>query len=222
MKEVKFSRVFFIICCIIVFFLGIGSAILYHYSKELPPISKLEEYELMSGTKVYDKTGRLVKIFASENRRSIRLSEASDTLINAILAIEDNNFYKHNGIDVIAILRAFWTNLTTGSIRQGASTITQQLARDMFLIRERTLIRKLKEILLALKIERTFSKDQILEMYLNKTYFGAGNYGIESAAQNFFGKSAIDLNLAESALIARLPQAPSYLNPLKNYDVAVL
>jgi len=222
MKKVKFSRVFFTICCIIVFFLGIGSAILYHYSKELPPISKLEEYELMSGTKVYDKTGRLVKIFASENRRSIRLSDVSDTLVNAILSIEDNNFYKHNGIDIIAILRAFWTNLTAGSIRQGASTITQQLARDMFLTRERTVIRKLKEILLALKIERTFSKDQILEMYLNKTCFGAGNYGIESAAQNFLGKSAIDLNLAESALIARLPQAPSYLNPLKNYNIAVL
>ncbi|MCK4339815.1 MAG: transglycosylase domain-containing protein, partial [Candidatus Cloacimonetes bacterium] len=221
MKEVKFLKVFFIVCCIILFFVGIVSAILYHYSKELPPISKLKEYEMMSGTKVYDKTGKLVKIFASENRRNIRLSDVSDTLLNAILAIEDDNFYQHNGIDIKGILRAFLANITTGRISQGASTITQQLARDMFLTRKRIMTRKLKEILLSLRIERTFSKDQILEMYINKTYFGAGNYGVESAAQNFFGKPVKDLNLAECALIARLPQAPSYLNPLKNYDVAV-
>ena len=221
MNRVKFSKVFFVVCCIIFFLFGIITAVLYHYRKELPPISKLKEYEMMSGTKVYGKTGKLVKIFASENRRNIRLADVSDTIINSILAIEDDTFYKHNGIDIKGILRAFLANITSGRISQGASTITQQLARDMFLTRKRTIARKLKEILLSLRIERTFSKNQILEMYLNKTYFGAGNYGVESAAQNFFGKTVKDLNLAECALIARLPQAPSYLNPIKNFDVAV-
>ncbi len=221
MKEVKFSQVFFIVVCIIVFFVGIVSAVLYHYSRELPPISKLKEYEMMSGTKVYDKTGKLVKIFASENRRTVPLSAISDTLINAFIAIEDDSFYKHCGIDIIRLIKLMGINLLTLTKPKGTSTITQQLARDMFLNLEQSYKRKLKEMLLAFKIERTFSKDQILEMYLNKTYFGAGNYGVESAAQNFFGKTVKDLNLAECALIARLPQAPSYLNPLKNYDVAV-
>ena len=221
MKKIEFSKVFFSVLCIVIFICGILTAIFYHYTKELPPLSQLKEYKMISGTKVYDKTGRLVKIFASEDRRTIRLSDVSDTLINAILAIEDDKFYQHKGIDFTAILRAFLSNLSTGRIRQGASTITQQLARDMFLTLERSFSRKLKEILLAFKIERNFSKDQILEMYLNKTYFGAGNYGVESSAQNYFGKSIKDLNLAECALLARLPQAPSYLNPLINYDVAV-
>jgi len=122
----------------------------------------------MNGTKVYDKDGNLVKIFASEHRRSVPLSEMSDTLINAFIAMEDENFYDHMGVDFTSILRAFLTNFSTGSIRQGASTITQQLARDMFLTLEQSMDRKVKEALLSFKIERTFSKDQILEMYLNK------------------------------------------------------
>lgn len=221
MKKVKFSRVFFAVCCVIVFFFGIISAVIYSYSKAIPPLSQLKEYEMISGTKVFDKTGKLVKLFASEDRQIVHLSEIPDTLINAILAIEDDNFYNHFGIDLSAIGRAFLANISKGKIRQGASTITQQLARDMFFTLQRNFSRKFKEILLAIEIERSFSKDQILEMYLNKTYFGGGNYGIESAAQNYFSKSAVDLTLAECALLARLPQAPSFLNPIYNYDIAV-
>ena len=221
MKKVKFSRVFFAVCCVTVFFFGIISAVIYSYSKAIPPLSQLKEYEMISGTKVFDKTGKLVKLFASEDRQIVHLSEIPDTLINAILAIEDDNFYNHFGIDLSAIGRAFLANISKGKIRQGASTITQQLARDMFFTLQRNFSRKFKEILLAIEIERSFSKDQILEMYLNKTYFGGGNYGIESAAQNYFSKSAVDLTLAECALLARLPQAPSFLNPIYNYDIAV-
>lgn len=221
MKKVKFWNVFFIVACICLFFVGLFAGLIYHYSLELPPISQLEEYELMNGTKVFDKDGNLVKIFASEHRRSVPLSEMSDTLINAFVAMEDENFYDHTGIDFTSILRAFLANFTAGSIQQGASTITQQLARDMFLNLEQSMDRKVKEALLSFKIERTFSKDQILEMYLNKTYLGGGNYGVESAAQNYFGKSSKDLTLAECALLARIPQAPTYLNPRLHYDEVV-
>jgi len=221
MKKVTFWKILFIVTCICLFFTGLIAGLLYHYSLELPPVSQLEEYELMNGTKVFDKDGNLVKIFASEHRRSVPLSEISDTLINAFIAMEDENFYDHMGIDFASILRAFLANFTTGSIRQGASTITQQLARDMFLTLEQSMDRKVKEALLSFKIERTFSKDQILEMYLNKTYLGGGNYGVESAAQNYFGKSSKDLTLAECALLARIPQAPTYLNPRLHYDEVV-
>ncbi|MCD6329843.1 MAG: PBP1A family penicillin-binding protein [Candidatus Cloacimonetes bacterium] len=221
MKKVNFWKILFIVTCVCLFFTGVIAGLIYHYNLELPPISQLEEYELMNGTKVFDKDGNLVKIFASEHRRSVPLSEISDTLISAFIAMEDENFYDHMGIDFASILRAFLANFSTGSIRQGASTITQQLARDMFLTLEQSMDRKIKEALLSFKIERTFSKDQILEMYLNKTYLGGGNYGVESAAQNYFGKSSKDLTLAECALLARIPQAPTYLNPRLHYDEVV-
>ncbi len=221
MNKITFGKIFFIVLCLVLFFLGILAGILNHLSKEIPPISQLLEYELKNGTKIYDKNGNLVKIFASEYRQNIRISEIPDTLINAFVAIEDDCFFEHNGIDFIAIFRAILANITSYGIAQGASTITQQLARDMFLTREQTFTRKLKEMMLAIKIERTFSKNQILEMYLNKTYLGGGNYGVESAAKNYFGKSVKDLNLAECALLARLPLAPTYLNPKLNYEVAV-
>ncbi len=221
MKKVSFLKVLFIVVCASLFVAGLLAGWFYHLSSELPPISQLEEYELMDGTRVYDMQGELIKIFASEHRQSIPLSQMSDTLVNAFIAIEDENFYDHTGVDFPSILRAFLANFRKGSIRQGASTITQQLARDMFLNLEQSLSRKVKEALLAFRIERTFSKDQILEMYLNKTYLGGGNYGVESAAQNYFGKSAKDLSLAECAILARIPQAPTYLNPRLNYDEVV-
>jgi len=221
MKKASFWKTFFIVCLIVLFFTGVMAAYLHHLSKSLPPVSQLVEYELKMGTKIYDNNGNLVKIFASENRRDVRLSEISDTLKNAFIAIEDANFWNHNGIDFYAILRAVKANLLSRDIAQGASTITQQLARDMFLSRKQTMKRKFKEMLLAFKIERTFSKEQILEMYLNKTYLGGGNYGVESAAQNFFGKSADEITPAESALIARLPQAPTYLNPKTNLETVL-
>jgi len=220
-KRTGFFKVFFILCCIAVFLLGAVIGVLHDFSKELPPLSILEEYKLLTGTKIFDKNNELVKIFASERRRRVSINEVPDTLIHALIAIEDDNFYEHYGIDFKAIIRALWANISAGTIAQGASTITQQLARNMFLTPEQTIERKVKEMLLALRIERTFSKDQIMEMYLNKTYFGGGNYGIESAANNFFGKTVAELTLPECALVARLPQAPTYLNPLVNYEEAV-
>jgi penicillin-binding protein 1A len=220
-KRSGFLRIFFILCCIAVLALGAIIGILHDFSQELPPLSGLEEYKLLTGTKVFDKNNELVKLFASERRRRVSINEVPDTLIHALIAIEDENFYEHYGIDFKAVIRALLANISSGGIAQGASTITQQLARNMFLTPDQTIERKIKEMLLALRIERSFSKDQILEMYLNKTYFGGGNYGIESAANNFLGKTVSELTLPECALLARLPQAPSYLNPLVNYDEAV-
>ena len=221
MKKVSFLKILFIVVSACLFIVGLFMGWFYHLTSELPPISQLEEYELMNSTRVYDMNGELIKVFASEHRQSVPLSQISDTLINAFIAIEDENFYDHTGVDFPSILRAFLANFRKGSISQGASTITQQLARDMFLSLEQSMNRKVKEALLGFRIERTFSKDQILEMYLNKTYLGGGNFGVESAAQNYFGKSAKDLNLSECALLARIPQAPSYLNPRLNYNEVV-
>ncbi|MEA2104653.1 MAG: PBP1A family penicillin-binding protein [Candidatus Cloacimonadota bacterium] len=221
MKKITFWKVFFAVCCLFLFFIGILFALLQNLSKEIPPISELLQYEMKNGTKVYDNDGNLVKIFASEYRKNIRFSDMPDTLINAFVAIEDDSFFEHNGIDVIRLIKLVVMNVFTLKKTKGTSTITQQLARDMFLNRDQTYTRKIKEMMLAFQIERTFSKNQILEMYLNKTYLGGGNYGVESAAENYFGKPANELNLAECAVLARLPQAPSYLNPRMNYEVSI-
>jgi len=142
-------------------------------------------------------------------------------LIQAVIATEDSRFYKHHGIDPIGILRAIFVVLSSGYASQGASTITQQLARNFFLNRERSLIRKIKEVFLALRIERFLTKDEILELYLNKIYFGYRAYGVGAAAEVYFGKKISQLTLAEMAVIAGLPKAPSIFNLLYSYHRAM-
>ncbi len=175
-------------------------------------------------SKVYDINGKLITEFFQENRTPVTLSEIPPNLINAIIAIEDNNFYEHHGISFRGIFRAMFENIKeSGRIfqGQGGSTITQQLAVNTFLTREETLSRKIKDALLALQIERTFTKDEILEMYLNIIYFGHGAYGVVSAANLYYDKPISDLTLAESALIAGIPRRPYFYSPFINLEAAL-
>ncbi|MCK5597194.1 MAG: transglycosylase domain-containing protein, partial [Candidatus Eisenbacteria sp.] len=177
-------------------------------SRDLPSPSLLESIEPTVGTTVYDRHGEIIHEFFRENRVVVGLEHVSPYLVSAIIATEDREFRQHWGIDVYAILRATVTNVRARRVVQGASTITQQLARSLFLTPEVSLTRKLKEALLALRIEQTYSKDRIIELYLNQIYFGGGAYGVEAAAQNLYRIPASELDLAQSALIAGLPKNP--------------
>jgi len=156
----------------------------------------------------------------TQEKKVATLGELPDYLKMAFVITEDKRFYEHKGVDPKGILRALYRDALEGSKSEGASTITQQLARNVFLSNEKTLTRKTKEIAYALELERKYSKDQILEMYLNDIYFGSGAYGIQAAAQEYFGKDAKDLTIAESALLAGLPKAPSKYSPRNNIDLA--
>lgn len=171
---------------------------------------------------IYDQDGNeIASLHAEENRTQVKLSDVSSDLINAFIAVEDTDFYSHHGVNFKGIARAAVSNLISGDLTgQGASTITQQLARNAFLTQEKSWKRKIHEAMLAFKLESTYSKDEIFTFYINKIYFGAGAYGVEAAAQTYFGKSASELDLAESALIAGLAQSPSAYNPLEHYDLA--
>lgn len=182
-------------------------------SQNLPDPASLEHYEPSLPTKVYDRNGELITQFQVERRYITPLSQFPDYLLNATVAIEDERFYEHNGVDIRAIIRAAWANLKAMKPVQGGSTITQQLARDLFLTRERTFGRKGREALLAMEIERQYTKDEILYFYLNQTYYGHNAYGAEAAARVYFGKNAKDLTLEEAAMIAGLPRNSSGYSP---------
>ncbi len=190
-------------------------------SRDLPSPSLLESIEPTIGTVVYDRNGEVLHEFYRENRVIIGLDEMSPYFVDAIIATEDRDFREHWGVDVFGILRAAGRNLRAGRVVQGASTITQQLARDLFLTQEVTLARKLKEALLALRIEQTYSKDRIIELYLNQIYFGDGAYGVEAAARSILGKDASDLTLADAALLAGLPKNPGGYSPRRHPDRAL-
>ncbi len=161
-------------------------------------------------------------LHAGENRTDVKLSKVPKQLVEAFIATEDREFYQHHGINILGIARAGLANLKSGDLTsQGASTITQQLARITYLSSDKKLLRKLREIILAFKLERTYSKEQILTMYLNKVYFGAGAYGVQAAANTYFGKDVSELSLAEAALIAGLVQSPNNYNPFLNPDKAL-
>lgn len=169
---------------------------------------------------VYDRHNNLVFSFASEDRTNVPLAHVSATMINAVLIAEDRYFFRHAGMDVIALARAAWVDLKARAVKQGGSTITQQLIRHVALSTERTLERKIKEALLALRVERRFDKHKILEAYLNRVYFGNGHYGVEAAARGYFAKSASDLNAAESALLAAILPCPSVCSPRTSPHIA--
>ncbi|OYD08193.1 hypothetical protein CHM34_07495 [Paludifilum halophilum] len=185
--------------------------ILYLQSKPLPPP------EIRMTSQIYDIRGQVIDhLDKGEHREPVRLDQVSDSLIDATLAVEDRRFYEHWGFSPRGILRAAWANLKSGQVTQGASTITQQLARNLYLTHDRTFSRKLKEAALTAQLELHYSKDEILEMYLNKIYYGNGAYGAERAAQTYFGKKAGDLTLAESAMLAGIPRGPKWYSPLEN------
>ena len=187
----------------------------FYISKDLPHIKSLTEYHPSIITNVYSDDGRKIAEFFKERRIIKPLDEMPAALINAFIAAEDSRFYKHKGIDFYSIVRAFFKNLEAGTIVQGGSTITQQVTKSFLLTPERSYTRKLKEAILAYRIDKAFNKDEILYLYLNQIYLGHGAYGVEAAAENYFGKTVKDLNLAECAILAGLPQAPSKYSPFK-------
>ncbi len=180
----------------------------------------IDTIEVPEASVVFDIKGRPIKGLAEENRISIDFEEIPESFKAAIIAVEDKKFYSHHGLDFTGILRAVFMNLKAGKITAGGSTITQQTAKTLFLSNERTISRKIKELFYALELERRYSKDEILTRYCNSIYFGHGAYGLEVAAQTFFNKSARDLNLEESALLAGLPNAPSLYDPYINPQAA--
>jgi len=191
-------------------------------SRDLPSPSLLESIEPTVGTTVYDRHGEVIHEFYRENRVVVDLDLISPYFVDAIVATEDREFRSHWGVDVFGIVRAAFANVRAGRVVQGASTITQQLARSLFLTQDVTITRKLKEALLALRIEQTYSKDRIIELYLNQIYFGSGAYGIEAAAQSLYGIPASELDLAQAALLAGLPKNPSGYSPRRHPDRALL
>ncbi len=201
-------------------FILIGGQTVKNYEKGLPSLSQLANIQPRIVTRVFASDGSVLKDFYSERRILVPLKETPPYMVDALLSTEDKRFYSHWGVDLIRVPKAFLVNLQRGEWAQGFSTLTQQLARNLFLTREKTLARKLKEILTAVKIERTYSKDEILEMYLNKHYFGRGSYGIQAAAQTYFGKNAQDLKIEECALLVGLLQAPERYNPFRKPEVA--
>ncbi|MEG0680906.1 MAG: transglycosylase domain-containing protein [Eubacterium sp.] len=209
-----------------IFIVGVVSVFAL-YSANRQDISDFQ-YQMKEKTQLLSADGQVIAQMASQKRTYISLDQVPKDLQNALVAVEDSRFYKHNGIDVMGMIRAFGSNIVSGSASgQGASTLTQQLARLLFLPdigTEKTLgnsiSRKFKEISISIQLEKMYSKDQIMEMYLNEYYFGSAAYGIQEAAQTYFGKNAADLNLAESAMMAGIPQAPSAYAPNNNFEAA--
>src|SRR6266404_508794 len=182
----------------------------------LPSLQALTEYQPKIPLRIYSAEGVLIGEFGEERRSVVSIEEVPDALKHAILAAEDERFYEHPGIDYVGVLRAAYANLVAGGRRQGASTITMQVARNFFLSSEKTLTRKLYEAMLAFKIEHSLSKDQILELYINQIYLGQRAYGFGAASQIYFGKALGQLSLGELAMLAGLPKAPSLYNPIAN------
>lgn len=198
----------------------VGSAF-YSVVRLLPSSADIASYEPTEATKIFSSDGVLLANVYEENREVVPIGDMPKDLQNATVAIEDERFYKHPGVDLQGIARAFYQNLKRGHLAQGGSTLTQQLARNIYLSREKSFSRKLKEILLALELERNFSKEQILELYMNQVYYGSGAYGVQTAARVYFDKDVKDLTLAESALLAGLPQKPSSYSPYEDMEAAV-
>jgi len=204
-------------------FLGLCTAGIFWYlwSSNLPYIGSLQEYRPPLVTEVLSEDGEVIGRFWDEKRFLVPLKDLPEDLVHAFVAAEDSRFYEHEGLDFQGIIRAFIKNLKAGKIEQGGSTITQQVTRSLLLKNtKRTYRRKVREAILSMQIERNFSKERIIFLYLNQIYLGQGAYGVEAAARTYFGKSARDLDLAESALLAGLPQAPSRYSPFHNIEKA--
>jgi len=199
---------------------GVG-AVVWKYEQDLPDYSQLQNYEPPVMTRVHAGDGSLLAEYSHERRLYLPSAAIPPLVKNAFISAEDKNFYVHRGFDPEGILRAAYVFLQGSKRVQGASTITQQVAKNFLLTNERTFDRKIKEILLSLRIESAYSKDKILELYLNEIYLGLSNYGVAAAALNYFGKSVHELTIAEVAYLAALPKEPSALNPFRNHDRAL-
>ncbi|MCW1975243.1 UNVERIFIED_ORG: penicillin-binding protein 1A [Pantoea agglomerans] len=219
MKFVKYLLIL-AVCCIL---LGAGSIYgLYKYIEpQLPDVNTLKDVRLQTPMQVYSAEGDLIAQYGEMRRIPLSLQQVPPEMVKAFIATEDSRFYEHHGVDPIGIFRAASVALVSGHASQGASTITQQLARNFFLSPERSLMRKIKEAFLAIRIEQLLNKDEILELYLNKIYLGYRAYGVGAASQVYFGKPVNELSLSEMATIAGLPKAPSTFNPLYSHSRAV-
>ncbi len=209
-----------IILTIIAFALVLISTIIISIATiKLPDFSGFENRNLANSTKIYDKTGKIILYNVHDNikRTSVSFDNISNHMKHATIAIEDSHFYGHYGIRITSIIRATLVNIMRGKYSQGASTITQQVVKNALLTREKTISRKIKEWLMAIKLDSQVSKDDILNIYLNESPYGGSIYGIEEASQSYFGKSSKDLDIAESAYLAAIPQAPTYYSPFGNH-----
>ncbi len=224
---IRFLGVLFTFGCVAILVLaGAGGFLIWQAAGSLPDYKNLADYKPAVMTRVHAGDGSLLEEFARERRVFVPVSAMPERLIQAFLSAEDKNFYQHSGVDWAGIARALMQNVQGvigGSNRRfiGASTITQQVTKNFLLTSERTFDRKIKEALLALRLERAFSKEQILDLYLNQIFLGNGSYGVAAAALNYFGKSLSELDLAEMAYLAALPKAPANYNPVKNRERAV-
>src|SRR5438445_4140801 len=217
---------------IILMLVGIGSLILASAAgvaalwaftilpRSLPSVKTLETFQPIQGTKVYDDNDELLTELHVERRIFVPLAHIPQTLRDAVIATEDRRFYSHFGVDPIGVARAVYQNYRRGRIVEGGSTITQQLTKVLFLTPDKSLERKMKEAALALELERRYSKDRILEMYLNQVYFGNGAYGVEAASRTYFGKSVNEISVKDAALLAGLPRSPWPCSPFDHADAA--
>src|SRR5205807_2417043 len=208
------------------FLLGVAATagLLWHFSQELPDYSQLQEYEPAVMTRVHAADGSLLAEYARERRLYIPIQAVPPLVIQAFIAAEDKNFYEHGGVDFSGIARAallYVQQYGSGRRPQGASTVTQQVAKNFLLTNELSFARKIKEALLAMKIERAFSKEKILELYLNEIYLGMGAYGVAAASLLYFDKSVHELTIAEAAYLAALPKAPNNYHPFRQRDRAI-
>ena len=196
-------------------------AILVTYPK-LPSLETVQHYQPKMPLTIYSSDGKIIGMYGEERRSFTKINDFPQNLKNAVIAAEDQRFYQHWGVDVLGVARAIIGNITSGGVQSGASTITQQVAKNFYLSNERTFTRKFNEALLAYKIEQSLSKDQILELYFNQIYLGQRAYGFAAAAQIYFNKPVQELTLAEASMLAGLPKAPSAFNPVVNPERAKL
>lgn len=196
-------------------FLLIAGFFIWVSRLDIPDFSTFENRQVSNSTKIYDRTGKIVlyDLYQNVRRTNVDFDKISPYIKNATVAIEDGDFYTHNGFRPLSFLRATYINITTGGYTQGGSTITQQVVKNSLLTRQKSISRKLKEIILAIKLDKTLSKDSILEIYLNENPYGGTIYGVQEAAESYFGKTSTNVSITESAYIAALPQAPTYYSP---------
>ena len=222
MKKLFRNILFIFLGLFLLIGIGAGFLIVKAY-KELPELGQLiEEYNPVVPSKIYDVNGDIIDILYKEIRETASIEEMPKSLKNAYIAIEDRRFYSHHGFDILGMGRAMGINIVTMSRAQGASSITQQLAKNAFLTNEKKIMRKVKEAIITVELERSYTKDEILEKYMNEIYFGSGAYGVKTAARAFYGKSVEDINLAESALLAGVPNRPNKYNPRRNLNNAII
>ncbi len=208
----------FIVVPLLAMCVGALGGLLYWSLSDLPEVNSLESYTPLESSFVYSSDGQVLAELYLERRNFIHHYNIPDHIKKAFIAIEDQRFYSHPGVDLIGILRALYKDIIAQSIVEGGSTITQQLTKMLFLKPEKSVSRKIKEAVISVQIEKKYTKDEILGMYLNKAYFGARAYGIEAAAQTYFGKSVNELTIAEAAMLAGLQKAPTMYSPFKNAD----